>query len=242
MGGLRETPMVDGFRYPLATRRPHVTTPDSRTDEDEVISERLPFYGSPFYRYSGYGSKVIVCKSYAGVRGAYERRTPSTRTITRTVNSLRVCSKFRPSLLVFPRSLRFSSCPRVTASPQAGTTWMETLPSRGGFHHHESGSSGTAWFRSARAALLAGLRGLRFELLYFCGVFGADALGHTGSLLGCSEQGVLIPEGSQARVKEFAKSIPPNTEKCLRKLYVENDDNNMSNETKRETNYSMNNK
>ena len=38
------------------------------------------------------------------------------------------------------------------------------------------------------------------------------------------------------------KSIPPNTEKWLRKRYDENDDNNMSNETKRETNYSMNNK
>ena len=38
------------------------------------------------------------------------------------------------------------------------------------------------------------------------------------------------------------KSIHPNTEKWLRKRYDENDDNNMSNETKRETNYSMNNK
>ena len=38
------------------------------------------------------------------------------------------------------------------------------------------------------------------------------------------------------------KSIPPNTEKWLRKRLDENDDNNMSNETKRETNYSMNNK
>ena len=38
------------------------------------------------------------------------------------------------------------------------------------------------------------------------------------------------------------KSIPPNTEKWLRKRYDENDDNNMSNETKRETNYSINNK
>ena len=38
------------------------------------------------------------------------------------------------------------------------------------------------------------------------------------------------------------KSLPPNTEKWLRKRYDENDDNNMSNETKRETNCSMNNK
>ena len=40
----------------------------------------------------------------------------------------------------------------------------------------------------------------------------------------------------------YVKSIPPNAEKWLRKRYDENDDNNMSNETKRETNYSMNNK
>ena len=38
------------------------------------------------------------------------------------------------------------------------------------------------------------------------------------------------------------KSLPPNTENRLRKRYDENDFNNMSNETKRETNYSMNNK
>ena len=41
--------------------------------------------------------------------------------------------------------------------------------------------------------------------------------------------------------REPVKSIPPNTEKWLRKRYAENDDNNMSKETKRETNYSMNN-
>ena len=40
----------------------------------------------------------------------------------------------------------------------------------------------------------------------------------------------------------YVKNIPPNTEKWLRKRYDKNDDNNMSNETKRETNYSMNNK
>ena len=41
---------------------------------------------------------------------------------------------------------------------------------------------------------------------------------------------------------DYVKSTPPNTENWLRKLHDENDDNNMSNETKRETNYSMNNK
>ena len=37
---------------------------------------------------------------------------------------------------------------------------------------------------------------------------------------------------------ERLKSIPPNTENCMQDGYDENDDNNMSNETKRETNYS----
>ena len=41
---------------------------------------------------------------------------------------------------------------------------------------------------------------------------------------------------------EGVKSIPPNTENSMQYGYDENDNNNMSNETKRETNYSMNNK
>ena len=40
----------------------------------------------------------------------------------------------------------------------------------------------------------------------------------------------------------FVKSIPPNTENSMQYGYDENDNNNMSNETKCETNYSMNNK
>ena len=38
------------------------------------------------------------------------------------------------------------------------------------------------------------------------------------------------------------KELPPNTENSMQYGYEENDNNNMSNETKRETNYSMNNK
>ena len=43
---------------------------------------------------------------------------------------------------------------------------------------------------------------------------------------------------------ESVNSIPPNTENSVQYDYDENDNNNnnMSNETKRETNYSMNNK
>ena len=39
----------------------------------------------------------------------------------------------------------------------------------------------------------------------------------------------------------FVKSIPPNTENSMQYGHDENDNNNMSNETKRETNYSINN-
>ena len=48
--------------------------------------------------------------------------------------------------------------------------------------------------------------------------------------------------GAKNSLSVAVKSIPPNTEKWLRKRYDQNDNNNMSNETKRETNYSMNNK
>ena len=84
-------------------------------------------------QYSGCGSEGIVCKLYAGVRGAYERRTQAYA--VRSIDShdfsdglfLAGFLKFRPSLREFPRFLRFSDCPRVAASPQAGTTLMETL-------------------------------------------------------------------------------------------------------------------
>ena len=43
------------------------------------------------------------------------------------------------------------------------------------------------------------------------------------------------------QVSEGVKSIPPNTENWLRKLYDKNYNNDTSNEDKHETNYSMNN-
>ena len=51
---------------------------------------------------------------------------------------------------------------------------------------------------------------------------------------GNSQRSLLSPTGG-------VKSIPPNFEKWLRKRYYENYNNDKSNETKRETNYSMNN-
>ena len=48
--------MVDGFRYPLATRHPHVSTPGNRQPDRsrrEGVSERPPFLWLPFFgRYS----------------------------------------------------------------------------------------------------------------------------------------------------------------------------------------------
>ena len=40
------------------------------------------------------------------------------------------------------------------------------------------------------------------------------------------------------QTRRTVKSIPPNTENSMQYGYDENDNNNMSNETKRETNYS----
>ena len=45
----------------------------------------------------------------------------------------------------------------------------------------------------------------------------------------------------EAGKEVLVKSIPPNTENSMQYGYDENDSNNMSNETKRETNYSINN-
>ena len=84
---------------------------------------------------------------------------------------------------------------------------METFPSCFWLFLSESASSGTALFRRPSwAALLSGLRGLRFVLPSFFRSLGAVALGHTGCLLRYSEQEVLFPEGSQVMVKDLLKA------------------------------------
>ena len=98
-------------------------------------------------------------------------------------------------------------CPRVPAGRQDGTPWLETLPPRSGFHHYESGSSGTAWFRRpARAALLAGLRGLRFELLYFCGALGRMPWGTQGLVWDALNNGFSFRK--EVRPGELLKACP----------------------------------
>ena len=53
-------------------------------------------------------------------------------------------------------------------------------------------------------------------------------------IFGSSQRSLLSPTVG-------VKSIPPNTENWLRKLYDKNYSNDTSNEDKHETNYSMNN-
>ena len=52
-------------------------------------------------------------------------------------------------------------------------------------------------------------------------------------IFGNSQQQFTVTDGC-------VKSIPPNTENSMQYGYDENDINNMSNDTKRETNYSIN--
>ena len=109
------------------------------------------------------------------------------------------------------------SSPRVPAP--AGTAWMETLPSglseglrqssagypgwkpchlEAGSSTTSTGSSGTPRFRRpAGTSLRPELRGLRFD--QFGGFRGPEVAssGHTGSLPGCVEQGVLCPGGGK---------------------------------------------
>ena len=55
--------------------------------------------------------------------------------------------------------------------------------------------------RPVWASLLPEVPGLRFVLLHLSGGPGADALGHTGSLPGFAEQGLLFPEGGKVVVQ-----------------------------------------
>ena len=115
---------------------------DSRTDRDEGGFRERPIFVAPSFRQvfqaSGYSSKWIVCRAYAGVRGAYAGRTQAygerTQSVCRTYavhgidSHVRFSLRFWPSLRGFPRFLRCSDCPRVAPSLQAGTAWMETFP------------------------------------------------------------------------------------------------------------------
>ena len=56
-------------------------------------------------------------------------------------------------------------------------------------------------------------------------------------VVGWSYYAVILGTLLCSLVTVFVKSIPPNTENSMQYGYDENDNNNMSSETKRETNY-----
>ena len=173
----------------------------------------------------------IVCKSYAGVRETYAERTwaYAVRSIdSHDFSDGLFLAGFSEALTVSSRISSFPQILGLSKSRRQSPGWhsldgnvpiwavrgcplVVRLAHPGWNHFHlVAGSSTpsqalqellcsaappscwTMWF-TLRALLL--LRGL-----------GADALGHTGSLLGYSVQGVLFPEGSQAKVKELLKA------------------------------------
>ena len=71
--------------------------------------------------------------------------------------------------------------------------------------------------------------------LFTCGMSLTTNLVHKSysDQFGNSQRSLLSPTGC-------VKSIPPNTESSMQYGYDENDNNNMSNETECETNYSLN--
>ena len=128
-----------------------------------------------------------------------------------------------------PRFLRFSDCPRVAASPWHSLDGNLPIWAARGFplvvrlalpgwspSDLVSGSSSPSQPRHELLCSAAPpgqpffleLRGLRFVLPFVFRVPGAVSLGHTGSLLGYSEQGVLFPGGSKVMVMELLKACP----------------------------------
>ena len=109
---------------------------------------------------------------------------------------LAVCS-------VSPDSRIVRESPQVTIhseTPSNVSDWRVGAKLSLSFQVHNS-SSGTGWFRrSVWASLFPEVPGLRFVLLYLSGSPGADALGHTLSLPGFAEQGLLFPEGGKVVV------------------------------------------
>ena len=75
-----------------------------------------------------------------------------------------------------------------------------------------------------------------------CETCNVVAFTDSGGASACTRCGDHDDAGSTLWTTVGVKSIPPNTENSLQYGYDENENNNMSNETKRETNYSMNNK
>ena len=154
-----------------------------------------------FDRYSGYGSKVIVCRACAGSTWSV-RRTYAVHGFDSGVFFNGGFDRLFEDFLVSSDSRIVRESPPVPRLAQPG--WEHShlgcprVPSgrracslRWGPSHLVSGSSSPSHPRqellcsAAPEQLLFGLRGLPWG-----GCFGAHT--HTGSLLGYSEQGVLL--------------------------------------------------
>ena len=93
-------------------------------------------------------------------------------------------------------------CPRVSASRQLAHPGWKPCQLEAGSTTTSPGSSGTSLFRRpAGTALRPEVRRLRYDLFYNFWGPEVDSSGHTGSLPGCAEQGVLCPGGGKVNVQ-----------------------------------------
>ena len=183
------------------THPSHTISPTSREQDRERpgVTERPQISRSPFLQ---------VFPGYCSLRWWHEAYVdPSLRG-----------SFFGLFLVFFLGSPVFSSCGGFSVVLALGN-WIETFPSglsevpasrqlaypgwkpchlEAGSNTTSTGSSGTPRFRRpAGTSLRPELRGLRFDQFGGFRGPGADALGHTGSLPGCVERGVLCPGGGK---------------------------------------------
>ena len=197
------TPMVDGFRYPLATRHPHVSTTGGRqpdrsrqggSQRDPRFVPLLFLVGIPAVRlwYPGIRERMwSVRRTYVGRMQSVRRRTryaASTRTFSSTVFSSRVSQRI---------------------------SHLST------FCHYEFWP---VWYCTSRRpagwAFRAEVRGVRYVHFYVFWGPGVYSSGHTGSLPGCAEQGVLFPGGAKVKVQvdptacRFLKAPQPTQHDC----------------------------
>ena len=217
MGVSERNPVVDGFTgIPWRCVHPHVTTPGNRQPDRSRRGglRETPILWLPFLTgiqvTAARGSHASHTQAYAE---CYERRTQAygERTQTYTVRSIDShdfgnFGRLFKSFLIFSDSRILQKSPPVPrlAQPDGNLaiSWQVrplrvrsvrnslVPPPRQG-----SPSCWTTWF-TLRAPLL--LRG----------PWGGCPWGTQGLFWDASEQGVLFPEGSQARVKELLKACP----------------------------------
>ena len=158
--------------------------------------------------------KWFVCKAYTRTGVAYSGRTLYTalsRPFSLAVSFLASFPVVLPSFRGFRRFLRFSDCPRVAASPQTGTAWMETFPSG----LSEGVRLSSPWMETFPSHFWLYLYEsvwppffLDYAVHASCSSSSPGALRQLPWGIRYSEQEVLFPEGSQVMVKELLKACP----------------------------------